>query len=394
MTSIVLPSIQDARQYGYDSLPDPDDLYHSPEWLAMDESIGIATPFSVISVPEGGARAARAATWGLVVEDTAFWPFMRIDHVLATLLDERQIVRTPATERMLAALMPNAYLGALRGGTTRLPVRADPDGPQALRAIEEVLAGTEEMARSAGVRSVAFFYVPPEDLTLRRALVQRGYTEFGPNHNVAVLRVRGQTFDDYLGGFGKRRRDSIRWERRKIAAAGVQIGCEELTSDLSRQMLPLEAQLYAKYGHHVYPEEMARILHASVIKKYGGSAPVITARAAGVLRGYAAFIQVNKALYSRDTGYDYTWPERLPLYFEVLFYSAIELAMKSGVREIHYSYGSEDTKVSRGCDLRPRLGYLKALDNDAAAELARLGPVLARPEAADPYGLSDPNPGR
>ena len=242
------------------------------------------------------------------MEDTAFWPFMRIDHVLATLLDERQIVRTSATERMLAALMPNAYLGALRGGTTRLPVRPDLDGPQALRAIGEVLAGTEEMARSAGVRSVAFFYVPPEDLALRRALIQRGYTEFGPNHNVAVLRVPGQTFDDYLGGFGKRRRDSIRWERRKIAAAGVQIGCEQLTSDLSRQMLPLEAQLYAKYGHHVYPEEMARILHESVIKKYGNSAPVITARAAGVLRGYAAFIQVNKALYSRDTGYDYTWP--------------------------------------------------------------------------------------
>ena len=394
MTAIVLPSIRDARQYGYDSLPDPDDLYHSPDWLAMDESIGIARPFSVISVPEAGASAARAAAWGLVVEDTAFWPFMRIDHVLATLLDERQIVRAPVTEQMLAALMPNAYLGALRGGTTRLPARADLAAPLAHRAIEEVLDGAEEMARAAGVRSVAFFYVPPEDLALRRALVQRGYTEFGPNHNVAVLRIRGQTFDEYLSGFGKRRRDSIRWERRKIAAAGVQIGCEELTSDLSREMLPLEAQLYAKYGHHVYPDEMARILHESVIKKYGNSAPVITARAAGVLRGYAAFIQVNKALYSRDTGYDYTWPERLPLYFEVLFYSAIELAMKSGVREIHYSYGSEDTKVSRGCDLRPRLGYLKALDTNAAAELARLGPSLAPPETADPCGVPGPNPDR
>jgi predicted N-acyltransferase len=158
------------------------------------------------------------------------------------------------------------------------------------------------MARAAGVRSFAFFYVPTEELALRRVLVQREYTEFGPNHRVAVLRVCGQTFDDYLSGFGKRRRDSIRWERRKIAAAGVRIGCEELTSDLSRQMPPPEAQPYAKQGHHAYPEEMARILHESVIKKYGNSAPVITARAAEVLRGYAAFIQVNKALYSRDTG--------------------------------------------------------------------------------------------
>jgi uncharacterized protein len=394
MTSIVLPSIQDARYYGYDELPDPDDLYHSPQWLTMDESIGIAAPFSVVSVPDGRPPQARAATWGLVVEDTAFWPFMRIDHVLGTLLDERQIARTAATEQMLAALMPNAYLGALRGGTTRLPVRADLAGPRALEAVGEVLDGAEEMARTAGVRSVAFFYVPPEELVLRRALVQRGYTEFGPNHNVAVLGVRGQNFDDYLSGFGKRRRDSIKWERRKIAAAGVQIGCEELTSDLSRQMLPLEAQLYAKYGHHVYPEEMARILHEAVIIKYGGSAPVITARADGALRGYAAFIQLNNALYSRDTGYDYTWPVRLPLYFEVLFYSAIELAMKSGVREIHYSYGSEETKVSRGCDLRPRLGYLKALDPDAAAELARLSPGLAPPDAAVASGRPVGHAGR
>jgi hypothetical protein len=78
----------------------------------------------------------------------------------------------------------------------------------------------------------------------------------------------------------------------------------------------------------------------------------------------------------------------------VLFYSAIELAMKSGISEIHYSYGSEDTKASRGCDMRPRLGYLKVLDNEAAAELARLSPGLAAPEAAAAGGLGGPYPGR
>lgn len=382
MTSIHLSTIEDARPYGYDSLPAPDDLYHSSRWLKMDEAIGIARPFSVLSVPAGGRSPAQAATWGLVVEETAFWPFMRIDFVLSKLLDERQVARTPGIERMLRALLPNAYLGALRGGTTRLPVQADLTDLRAQQAIGEVLEGVEAMARAAGIRSVAFFYVPPEDQVLRRSLLRRVYTEFGPNHNVAVFRVPGQSFDEYLSGFGKRRRDSIRWERRKIANAGVRIGFEELTSELSRQMLPLEAQLYAKYGHEVYPEEMARVLHESVIREYGRSAPVITARSAGVLRGYAAFIQVNKALYSRDTGYDYLWPTRLPLYFEVLFYSAIELAMKSGIQEIHYSYGSEDTKVSRGCDLLPRLGYLKALDGEAAAELARLSAHLAQPKAA------------
>jgi predicted N-acyltransferase len=243
-----------------------------------------------------------------------------------------------------------------------------------------VLDGVEAMARAEGIRSIAFLYVPPEDLPLRRALRDRGYAEFGPTHNVAVLRVPGRTFGDYLAGFGKRRRDSIGWERRKIAAAGVQISVEELTSDLSREMLPLEAQLYGKYGTE-HPTEMARLLHESVMREYGKSDPVITARSAGVLRGYAAFIQVHETLYSRDTGYDYAWPEKLPLYFEVLFYSAIELAMQSGVREIYYSYGSDDTKASRGCDLCPRLGYVKALDAEASDELDSLCAELAGRQA-------------
>jgi hypothetical protein len=92
-----------------------------------------------------------------------------------------------------------------------------------------------------------------------------------------------------------------------------------------------------------------------------------------VLRGYAAFIRIGATLYSRDTGYDYAWQGGLPLYFELLYYRAIELAARLGVTEINYSYGSDETKLSRGCELLPRVGYVKAFDQDLSGLLAMAG---------------------
>jgi hypothetical protein len=365
-------TMSEALTYRYDAVCHPDDLYHSAKWLMMEEQVGIARPFTVLSVPDSGGPAI-AGSWGLVVDSSAFWPFMRIDTMLSTMLAERNVPISPAMAKTLAGLMPNAYLGALRGGTTRLPVRIDADEIDARKAIGDVIDGAEAMARKDGLRSIAFFYVPVEDALLREVLRDKGFGEFGPTMHVSVLQLPGATFADYITRFGKRRRDSIRWERRKIAAADVHIDTEALTPELSEEMLPLEAQLYHKYGHPSHPTAMARQLHESVTTQFPADAPVITARSPdGVLRGYAAFIKVGTTLYSRDTGYDYAWQGALPLYFEVLYYRAIELAMKLGANEINYSYGSDDTKLSRGCQLRPRVGYLKAFDHDLNGLLADL----------------------
>lgn len=379
MKSVCLSTIEDALAYGYGELSDPDDLYHSPQWLRMDEQTGIARPFNVLCLPDENDVHAIAATWGLTVGATAFWPFMRVDTVLTTLLQQRNVPLTAGMENTLLSLMPNAYLGALRGGTTRL--RVDPTLPArtAKRAISEVLGGVETMARAEELRSVAFCYVPAEETLLRQVLADRGYVAFGPTLNVSILQVP-PTFEDYLRGLSKNRRRNASKDRNKIARSGVQIGLEKLDRRLSAEMLPLEAELYHKYGHEQHPTEMARILHHAVIEQYGDAAQVITARADGALRAYSAWIQVNKTLYSRDTGFDYAWQQKLPLYFEVVFYAAVELAIKSGARQIYYSYAAEETKVSRGCDLHPRLTYVKALDRQASAELRGIRADLARAE--------------
>jgi len=379
MKSLALTNVADALEHGYGRLHDPDDLYHSPRWLEIEQEIKVARPFHVLCMPQAD-RQAVAAGWGLMVDDSSIsWPFMRVDMVLSRLLGERQIPRAAGDEVTVRSLLPQAYLGALRGGTTRLQIDRSLSGPLARRAIGEVLDGVETLAREVKIRSITWLYVPHDDALLRDVLRERGYAEFGPTLHASAYRVTGRTFDDYLSGFRQHRRARIRWERRKIASSDVELGVEALTPDLIEEMLPLEAQLFGKYGHESYPADTMRRQQRLVLSRFGRSIQVMTARAAGALRGYTAFIRMNHTLYSRDGGFDYAWQGRLPLYFELLFYSPIEFAMRSGIREINYSYGSEQTKASRGCDVARRVGYVKALDPGADGDLRRLCAKLCYP---------------
>jgi uncharacterized protein len=373
MRSLLLPTIAKAMEYGYGTLADPDDLYLSPQWLKVEEDTGLAqSSFYMLCLTGEGRSPAVAATWAFSVDEANWWPFMRIDMVLSKFLEERQVPQTPRTRKTLQSLLPNVVVGPSRGGTTSLRIHPSLSDEMAHDAVAEMLAGIEATARTRGLSSVALPYISAEDVPLRDVLREFGYIEFGPVHNVAALHIKGQSFDDYVSGFDYRRQVSIKAERRKIADAGVQIGLEELNGGLSQEMMPLEAQLFARYGHPRYPIGLMTRQHAIVAKEYHGAAQVITARSAGILRGYHSLIRTNNVLYSRDCGYDYTWKKNLPLYFEVVFYSTIELAMRTGIREIAYSFGAEQTKASRGCDLYPRLGYIKALDAKTSDELADL----------------------
>jgi len=370
MRSLLVPTIAEALEYGYGALANPDDLYLSPQWLKVEEKIGLVqSPSYILCLAGEGHSPVVAAAWAFLVDEANWWPFVRIDMVFSKLLDERNIPVTPRTKEVLHSLLPNVVVGPFRGGTTSLRVHPDISAELARVAAAEILSEIEIMARAEGLRSVALPYVPAENRPLRDALRESGYMEFGLAHNVSLLRIESQSFDGYLSGLDRHRKASIKAERRKIADSGVQIGLEELSRDLSQEMMPLEAQLFERYGHPRYPVGLMTRQYAIVASEYPGAALVITARSAGILRGFHSFIRTSNILYSRETGYDYAWKKSLPLYFEVVFYRTIELAMRSGIREIAYSFGSEQTKASRGCDLHQRVGYIKAFDAKSSAEL-------------------------
>ena len=312
-----MPTIGEALDYGYGALADPDDLYLSPRWLQVEEEIGLArSPSYLLCLTGEGRSPAVAAAWAFLVDEANWWPFMRIDMVLSKLMDERRIPQTPRTSEVVRSLLPGVVVGPFRGGTTSLRIHPDLSDSLAHEAVAKEFSGIEAMARARGLRSVALPYIPAEDELLRYVLRESGYLDFGLAHNVAVLHLSGQSFDDYLSGLDRHRQFSIKAERRKIADADIQIGLEDLSSDLSQEMMPLEAQLFQRYGHPRYPAGLMTRQYAIVAEEYSGAAQVITARSAGILRGFHSFLRTDNVLYSRETGYDYAWKKSLPLYFE------------------------------------------------------------------------------
>jgi len=240
-------------------------------------------------------------------------------------------------------------------------------------ALRAVLEAAEERAREDGMRSVCFLYVDQDDGALREALSAAGYTDlpFETAYSLAVPSAAEGGFDAYRARFGRETRRRIRRDLRALDAAGVTYRLEGLTGDLIDRIAPLELNLYAKYGTPADADAFRRVLH-SIATHTGDTVRVLTAELDGKLAGFVLFFTHRGEMYARQTGYDYTVKGEVPLYFGLLYYELLQLAVAEGVTAIHYGTGSGNVKLSRGCVGRAQLAYVKAFDPVTADRVAEL----------------------
>lgn len=236
-----------------------------------------------------------------------------------------------------------------------------------------MLEAAEERAREDGMRSVCFLYVDQDDEALRAALSGAGYTDlpFETAYSLAVPSAAEGGFDAYRARFGRETRRRIRRDLRALDTAGVTYRLEGLTGDLIDRIAPLELNLYAKYGTPADADAFRRVLH-SIATHTGDTVRVLTAELDGKLAGFVLFFTHRGEMYARQTGYDYTVKGEVPLYFGLLYYELLQLAVAEGVTAIHYGTGSGNVKLSRGCVGRAQLAYVKAFDPVTADRVAEL----------------------
>ncbi|MFE4263624.1 peptidogalycan biosysnthesis protein [Streptomyces sp. NPDC056883] len=361
-------TMAEARVNGWEDLSPSWDLFHSAHWLALEgEQTNIAPRFHLAGEEGGRPEAALA---GFPLDETSEpWPFMRVDCVLRLLADRWN---APVPD---GALDPGRLLPTYLGGSRRVPdtlLLTDPHSGTARRRVltEQLVAAAEEEARDRGSRSVAYLYVGEDD-PLRDVLRGRGYAEF-PTARYATLHLPKPGFDSYLDSLPGARRRKVVKERRLLEGAGLDIDVRPLTGELIPELVPLMIEHGGKYGHSYAEETLTRSLDLHV-RHCGDTLYAITARSVdGVLRGFSAFVHRGSRLYLRQTGYDYDWLGKLPLYFELAFYAPIEYAARVGATAVDYAVESEQTKLSRGCTLEQRHGYLKLFDAQRQAELEPL----------------------
>ncbi|MEJ8642519.1 GNAT family N-acetyltransferase [Streptomyces sp. MS1.HAVA.3] len=285
-----------------------------------------------------------------------------------------------------AELLPALACGGRNPSHTKAGLAGDL-GPDAQHEVlAELVGAAEEEALQAKLEAVSFLYVDEDDAPLRTVLEGRGYAAL-PGQTAYSLAVPEQGgFDAYLARFGTRRRGKLNRELRSLDEADLSYRTQPLTEQLIGELAPLELALYAKYGTPADAAAFKAVLR-SIAANTASAARVTTAHVEGQLAGFALTFTHRGELYARQAGFDYAVQGKIPLYFGLVYYELLRLALREGISHIHYSTGSDRAKLSRGCTPRRQIAYIKARRPGLQERLARLAERCAhRGTAAQPVG--------
>jgi predicted N-acyltransferase len=351
----------------WDALFGPRGFYSTSPWLRHAQATAATAPYYFTAVRDGEPLAALPA---YPLEAGTPYVFCAPGRVIAS-IHERL---TGQGADWAGALMPALACGGRNPSHTKAGVGPGLPPGERHALLGRLVAAAEDEAWQAGLNAVSFLYVDEDDTLLRQVLESREYTAL-PGQTAYSLGVPSDgDFGTYLARFPSRRRVKIRKEVRVLAEAGVTYRTQPLTEELIERIAPLETALYAKHGTPADAAAFLTVLR-SVAAHAGTAARVTTAHLDGELAGFVLTFTQGGQLYARQGGFDYAAKGRLPLYFGLVYYELLRLAMAEGLTHIHYSTGSDAVKLSRGCAPVRQFAYLKARREDLTRRLAE----LARP---------------
>jgi uncharacterized protein len=357
----------------WDSLTGPDDFYLSAAWARAVESMRPQRALHLAAVDDDGKPAGILPAY--VIDENATSPFIRPDLVLSRLAAERPEAVGGIPDR---ELLPALGCGSRQVGQSR-PLLGD--GPPSSMAATTLIHASLDLASAEGARCVQFLYVDEHRHLLRRALRAAGFAEFFSGWH-CVLDVPWHDFGGYLGSRSAGRRKQVVRERRELADAAISFSVTGLDMRDADRLAILEAAVHARHGNAIDVGVAASRLRG--LAEAIPDAVLIQARRDGQRLGFLVLLPWHDRLCLANVGLDRRAAGRLPVYFGLMFYEPISLAVATGAVRLDYGLGSTEAKTSRGCRPVAQYGYLHCFDPDVAARVRRLAASLARPPGPRP----------
>lgn len=224
------------------------------------------------------------------------------------------------------------------------PVGPGSRDPRVLRAY---LAALLDWCRDQGMRSVAALFLRPDRPEFLDVLRSAGFAVV-PMVDRSDMDVTWDDLDGYIAGLRRNQRFAVRRELREMAARGVEIG-ERPIGDEEPELLPLRAQLVAKYGG--VPDDKREADSFRHLREHFGPQNVwiVEARKRGALLSFAMLVRDGDQWTVLMSGTDYRHPDASFTYFATVFYRPAELAPAQGITTIAYGLGTVQAKRLRGC---------------------------------------------
>ena len=335
-------------------------LYAGEKWLRVEEAVAADPPFYTWEEDADGAVAFAAAYRFDAASNP--WPYARLDLFLRQhgLGDEDR-----------GAVLPHHLIGGRRPGHSRILFA----GPRASRAalLTRLIGTAAEAAAARGAATLAALYCDDGDTELAAAFAAHGGVRV-PSYTDFALDLPGSGFDDWLASLPRKRRYAEIADERKLAAGDVRYSVAPPARGDVDWIVPLELELYTKYGNDYLVEE-ARALHLAYIDHLGDDALLIRAERAGRPVGFVSLVRSGDSAFVRQAGFDDEACAGVPVYFGAVFHTAIRWAYEHDVSTLDYSISARAVKVRRGCRPLGRCAWIVPLSGRAGEVLRALTPV-------------------
>jgi predicted N-acyltransferase len=251
--------------------------------------------------------------------------------------------------RLLVCSSPSSY-------HSKILLRKDSEGEAILN---QVCRRIDDVCRRERILFSSFPYVSEFESLLIENLEDFGYLRL-PSVNTLYLDVKWSDFEDYVESLESHKiRANVKREIRKCQESGVTIAEESEFGDLAPILADLHSNLFSKYNKGV-----ASPRDASFFRKLSEFAKdktrVLIAKRHSKIVGFSLSLQQKGILDVFVLGFDYDAQMNTDLtYFNLVYYEPIKMAIKEGIRRIHFSIKSEKLKLKRGCKFEKTYSFVK-----------------------------------
>ncbi|HVP92720.1 MAG TPA: GNAT family N-acetyltransferase [Acidobacteriota bacterium] len=223
----------------------------------------------------------------------------------------------------------------------------------------QMCSSIDDVCKKENIPFSSFPYVSEFEDFLIRNLPDFGYLRF-PSDTTLSLDVQWSSFEDYLASLESHKiRTTVRREIKKCKESGVTIAEEPSFGNLATTLTRLHSCLFSKYNKGLESPRGASFFEG--LSEYAkDKTRVFVAKRNNKIVGFSLSLQQKDTLDVHLCGFDYdTQASTDFVYFNVVYYATIKMAIEEGIKRIHYSIKSERIKQKRGCKPERTYSFIK-----------------------------------
>jgi predicted N-acyltransferase len=222
-------------------------------------------------------------------------------------------------------------------------------------------AKIDDICKKQKILFSSFLFVSEFDDLLMKNLENLNYTKF-PNIITYYLDVNWSTFEEYLESLKNRRRRAIKREIKDCLEDGVSIEEESLSENIAKKLSELEANVSYKYTHT--NNKLDPSFFIKLMRYAKNNIRLLIARKNNEIVGFFLGLQQKDVLDGYMVGLDYTAGKKANfIYFNLVYYKTIQLAIDAKIKKIYYRYSSDQAKLNRGCRPEQTYSFIKCHDS-------------------------------